>query len=192
MAARRTGIIYALIDPLTHAVRYIGQTTNSTRRKWQHSSKSNNLGQRKVNQWLKLLFAAGSYPIFIKIEDTYDLDAREVFWVAEHRRRGADLLNMNEGGASLHHAHASPKSSTKTGKHSPLQMVKLRMSQTAASFLKEDRAVEYERALKHISAMEGAIKRAIKREGKVAALARINAQLEKRWASGQKISRAAF
>ena len=93
-------VIYVLQEPDTGAVRYVGQTKYPRRREWLHCSHSNNRrGARRVNKWILGLLERGSRPVFKVIEETPHLDDRERHWIAELRSRGADLLNMNDGGA---------------------------------------------------------------------------------------------
>lgn len=132
MAERRKGnggvtykpMIYALCDPDTGAVRYIGQTCYPRRRKWLHCSSSNNRGMRKVNIWVRSLLDQGKKPAFSIIEETTDLDARERYWIAQARELGVELLNMNGGGELQEHLNSSPRSHVARGRQSPLQFVR--------------------------------------------------------------------
>lgn len=95
--------IYTLSD--LNGVRYVGQTKNPKRREWQHKSFSNNYEKnRAVCSWIISLIEKGELPIFSVIEETNNLDVREVFWIKEFRNKGVKLLNHNEGGKSLSHA----------------------------------------------------------------------------------------
>lgn len=173
-----SGIIYALLDPVTHDVCYVGQTKDVCRRKWQHSSLSNNRHRdRMVCQWICDLLANDLKPIFIELEQSADIDSREVYWIAEYKRRGARLLNMNDGGAAPTHFAKSPRSVKKGSKRTPLHNRRAAMAGIARSFLREKRYDLHAKVKARIAEVDAAIDRAIAREGREAAFARINAAL---------------
>jgi hypothetical protein len=174
-----TAGIYTLNDPTTHEVRYVGQTRFAKRRKWQHGSETNNRSERRISRWARGLIAAGKRPLFVLIERTDDLDAREVFWIAEHKRRGAKLLNMNEGGATMEHVASSPRSNTKGRIKTPLHQIRSHLTRALTSLKRYDMTA-YERLKAKIALADAAIERAVKREGKHAAFDRINAALARR------------
>lgn len=95
--------IYALRCPVEGAIRYVGQTWNVKRRRWQYANASNNKGYRAVSIWVRDLIAMGMSPEFIVIETTADPDARETFWIAKARELGVALLNHADGGKSNGH-----------------------------------------------------------------------------------------
>lgn len=105
----RKSCIYALSDPTTGAVRYVGQTVDPRRREWLHCSPSNNKGGRRVNLWIRRLLASGQKPVFRVVEGTDSLDEREQHWIAHFREAGCDLLNMNAGGTDNEHMLSAPK-----------------------------------------------------------------------------------
>lgn len=176
----RKGFIYTLVDPVTHEVRYVGQTWQPARRKNQHQSVSNNLSGRRVNHWILSLLQDGLKPIFVKVEETENLDEREMFWVAEHRRRGARLLNMNNGGAHPLQFAASPRANIKGRDMRALQRVRISMAQILNSIKKDGHAEVYERLAAKGKEVDEALARAFVREGKVVAVERINAELVRR------------
>lgn len=96
-------IIYALVDPRDGSVRYIGKSSSGLYRARAHSSvcvlsKDRNTRKRV---WIESLQAEGlSYQSHVleEVPSQQELDAREVFWIAEAKRLGADLFNMTEGG----------------------------------------------------------------------------------------------
>lgn len=108
--------IYALRCPVEGAIRYVGQTWNVKRRRWQYANASNNKGYRAVSIWVRDLIAMGTSPEFIVIETTADPDARETFWIARARELGVALLNHADGGKSNGHMMRSPASNRSRGK----------------------------------------------------------------------------
>jgi len=96
------GTIYALADPKTEEIRYVGQTTRSPRtRLGEHlavAQKPLRRGagsQRRLRAWLRSL---QEKPLLIVLEETTDLDDAEQRWIAQLRGDGARLCNMTEGG----------------------------------------------------------------------------------------------
>jgi|694.fasta_scaffold01909_7 hypothetical protein len=91
--------IYILKDPVTHVVRYVGQTNDIKRRLDRHVQNSKNLkDKRHVSNWIRSL---SSKPI-MEVIDTCDYSARnsrELYWIDYYKQLGADLCNHSFGGA---------------------------------------------------------------------------------------------
>ena len=98
-------VIYSLVDPRSGQTRYVGKTARGMLARLISHKHAAKRGQLPVNRWvMKLIRETGSGPIFNWIEsvpDGADWAARERFWIAEMRKRGADLLNLTEGGEGL-------------------------------------------------------------------------------------------
>ena len=95
--------IYRLLDPTDHTIRYVGYTLKPPdQRLVDHRS---NAYQRKVRvqQWIADLTTRHLLPLVELVEETNLPRTREVFWIAEHKRLGCSLLNMNNGGAGTTH-----------------------------------------------------------------------------------------
>ena len=96
-----SNIIYGLADPRTNVVRYIGKSTTGMRRPRQHL-RPGVLATDPTwkGRWLRQLNAEGLRPLITVIENcTRDvLSDREIFWIAEGRRRGWPLTNLTNGG----------------------------------------------------------------------------------------------
>lgn len=88
--------IYALLDPYTNEVRYIGKTKYSlTHRLSGHlQSKQNN---HRCN-WIASIVKQGKLPNIILIEQTYHWEEAEIFWISYFKFLGARLVNSTSGG----------------------------------------------------------------------------------------------
>lgn len=98
--------IYALLDPRTNEVRYIGWTRNPQARLHKHVSDS----AKRIthcHNWVTQLLAAGYRPLMQIIEETdfASYAERERFWIAFYRDSGARLTNHSDGGDGMpgHH-----------------------------------------------------------------------------------------
>ncbi len=91
--------IYALIDPRTKLVRYVGQTSNLKERYYQHCS-STTLRKTYVGCWLKSLWRLEIKPILevLSVETEETWKQGEKFWIAYFRRLGCSLTNLTDGG----------------------------------------------------------------------------------------------
>lgn len=99
---KKYGVIYALRDPETLEIRYVGQTIRSLeKRLFGHiySSKNSNNKTHKQN-WLYKLVANNSIPLIEELETCVveDLDVREVFWIKVLKEQGCNLTNLTSGG----------------------------------------------------------------------------------------------
>lgn len=91
--------IYAIVDPLTRSIRYVGKANNVRKRLVNHL-KGNKRNTKKL-RWFSSLKDSGYMPE-IEIIETCDLsewEERERFWIAELKKLGFDLLNGNSGGS---------------------------------------------------------------------------------------------
>lgn len=93
-----TVFIYALADPSTGEVRYVGQSVNPPLRLRQHlwGDHTNPYKER----WLAQLARAGREPALLILEEATQAtwEARERAWIAFYRAEGARLTNLTEGG----------------------------------------------------------------------------------------------
>jgi len=91
--------IYALRDPDTDAVRYVGATRRPPKQRIAgHLYAPTNSG---MAAWLTSLREAGRKPVFQILEEVkpaYNWPPREKFWVSHLLSRGCDLLNARSGG----------------------------------------------------------------------------------------------
>lgn len=97
----RRGVIYRLYFSEERKVTYIGQSTNIKNRIKSHCT-SSCLNQPYVkNRWLKDRINRGWILKSIVLEKDIpkdELDAREIFWIANFKERGFNLKNSTPGG----------------------------------------------------------------------------------------------
>lgn len=93
--------IYALIDPITNVVKYIGKSNDPIRRLKDHISDWRSAEKDRL-LWLRGLKEKGLKPILEIIEEV-DMNVwkdREVHWISYYRSIGG-LLNVKNGGQGL-------------------------------------------------------------------------------------------
>jgi len=94
-------IIYALTDPETKEIRYIGMSSCGLVRPKEHiKAKNLKTKSHKVN-WIKTLLAKGLiYEISVLevLQTPEGLSEREQFWIAHYRAQGSNLTNLTNGG----------------------------------------------------------------------------------------------
>lgn len=92
-------IIYALRDPVTKEIRYIGKCTSLPSRLKAHL---NSKDDTRKCRWIASLRTEGYRPEALKLEEGVgDWQSRERFWIAFYRSEGNDLCNHTDGGEGL-------------------------------------------------------------------------------------------
>jgi hypothetical protein len=94
--------IYALGDPDTCAIRYIGKSIRPEQRLQNHMNDVSNCHR---SHWLQELKAQGKLPLMVIIECIYgDMpwQPEEKFWIAHGRSMGWPLTNNTDGGDGVH------------------------------------------------------------------------------------------
>lgn len=95
-------VIYALSDPRTGEIRYVGKSCNGLKRARSHSYPGVLRRDRtRCGNWIRSLQAAGLAPVVEEIEEHVDHDAlwvAERFHIARFRSLGVNLTNHTDGG----------------------------------------------------------------------------------------------
>ena len=88
-----TTAIYALIDPNSFRVHYVGQSINPLTRLEQHVA---DIGPSKRAQWIRELTTTGQLPMMKILEVVTDSQADECEqrWIDEMQRQGEPLTNV--------------------------------------------------------------------------------------------------
>lgn len=89
----KNNLIYALRDPRTDEVRYVGKSTSGLKRPESHFTFSHNL---KVQDWVNELKSENLLPEIDILEECDDwpiLTAKERFWIDHYLESGSNLLN---------------------------------------------------------------------------------------------------
>ena len=90
----QNSFIYALVDPLTDRIRYVGQTNDLERRYKEHCTI---LDFSPKCKWVQALNANGLFPTMIILEvvdSESDVDFREAWWIGIGLQRGWELTNV--------------------------------------------------------------------------------------------------
>jgi hypothetical protein len=89
--------IYALVDPFSKEVRYLGMSENPQRRLFEHLKDTNNPYKA---WWIQRLEARGQVPTLIILEEVDGIIApdRELWWIAFYQEQGHNLTNINSQG----------------------------------------------------------------------------------------------
>jgi predicted GIY-YIG superfamily endonuclease len=91
--------IYALLDPDTEEVRYIGKTNDLNKRMSGHCTVNRNPKTHKA-RWINKLIAQGKTPKMLVIEECNEdtWEEAECRWIAHYRTVNNKLTNIADGG----------------------------------------------------------------------------------------------
>ncbi len=92
--------VYALIDPRSDGIFYIGQTSDLARRRAEHLEGTDQLSGLVVRQ----IRLAGFLPLIVVLERCASMNAAlmaEIFWIELMRSRGMALLNAQVVGGAV-------------------------------------------------------------------------------------------
>lgn len=90
--------VYALIDPRTKLVRYVGRSVNIGARFTSHRSSK---GSLPVNRWCQKLKMDGLRPIIKVLEFHNKPEKVEAKWIKHYRATGQCELNLHDGGKGI-------------------------------------------------------------------------------------------
>lgn len=94
--------IYALIDPITNAVRYIGKTNNLYERYYRHLQELQDPKKKNYHSknWIRGIFSLGYAPKLEILEtcNKTNWQEKEMYWIAFYTNLKANLTNMTIGG----------------------------------------------------------------------------------------------
>lgn len=91
--------IYALKDPLTHKVKYVGKTSAPLNERLRQHVYCAVKGATKRDGWIRELNKAGMLPVIDIIETvTGDWQERERYWIKYYKAMGEELRNDTIGG----------------------------------------------------------------------------------------------
>lgn len=101
--------IYALQCPLSKQIRYIGQTVQKPKYRFNghiHESKNPRDGRTRKINWIRKLIRLGELPELLIIEDGLFIDQKhldniEINWISYYKNLGYDLVNSTDGGNSV-------------------------------------------------------------------------------------------
>lgn len=104
----KTTFIYALIDPNTQQIRYIGKSNDPTMRLYRHLREKQHTYK---NMWIKSLKDKGLTPEIQIIEEVLieQWQERERYWIAFYRAQGLDIANGTDGGDGVHGRKRTPE-----------------------------------------------------------------------------------
>lgn len=93
-----TKLIYGLVDPRTHLVRYVGQSSRGLHRPREHRSLGRRTGPH-CKRWIAQLQQLGlDYEVVLLETGDLDLNIAERWWIAYGRASGWPLTNLTDGG----------------------------------------------------------------------------------------------
>ena len=94
----KTTNIYALIDPRTNEVRYVGKSDNPKRRLYEHCKRTNDSTHKSC--WIKGLTSKKLKPIIevVDIVPYNEWQFWEQYWVSQMKTWGFNLTNLTNGG----------------------------------------------------------------------------------------------
>lgn len=95
------GIIYALLDPRTNEIRYIGQTISKLNTRYKAHCTDFKRRITKNNSWIKSLYNLNLKPNIEIIEENIDisiLDNKEIEYISLYKSYGMNLNNHTIGG----------------------------------------------------------------------------------------------
>ena len=101
MSSEQKHLVYALVDPTTNEIRYVGKSSQGIKRAYDHKKASNLKVFTHKTNWIKKLISSGlDYNVqIIEIcnDDNHAIE-REIHWIKHYRDLGLNLTNLTGGG----------------------------------------------------------------------------------------------
>lgn len=97
----RTCDMYALLDPDSEEVRYVGRSVNAHQRYFQHIAKAkSDKRQNYCMTWIRSLLRQERKPLLVLLQTVPLVEWAECerFWISYFTRLGYQLTNANDGG----------------------------------------------------------------------------------------------
>lgn len=121
MIISQHGLVYALCEPKSGDIRYIGQTTTSLKQRLRKHISDSRHGVTYTHCWIKSVLNKGERPIIREVESCLiaELDNREIYYISLYKKQGLKLTNLSEGGQTrrVHSKETNQKiSASLTGK----------------------------------------------------------------------------
>ncbi len=155
MSARSTTFIYALLDPRTGEIRYVGKANDPKKRLVDHLRQCK-FGESHRVHWLRQLLANGVGPLLEVVDEVSQSEwaAAECAYVTFYKEQGCNLVNSTPGGEGFGTGEAHPlfgrprpvevraklSAANKGKRMSPEARTKLSVAHTGKVFSAERRA----------------------------------------------------
>ena len=96
----RKVFIYTITDPRTGDIRYIGKTVNVNYRLCRHKYSAKKSTKSHKDAWIKGILNSGLSPVLDVIDECSEDDWKqtEIYWIAQFKCWGFNLLNETIGG----------------------------------------------------------------------------------------------
>lgn len=96
--------IYALIDPRTNEIRYVGKSSNVRKRLVSHIYKARHTPLENKSKWINDVIDNNLFPIVRILETCFGESWRqaEIYWIDSLRKSCCNLLNLDSGGGGFH------------------------------------------------------------------------------------------
>ena len=169
--------IYALCEPGTETVRYVGQSSCPERRFKAHCRGDKSARQTRRHNWLSSLADQGKVPEMFVLDWSDDWDRAERFWVSVFRQAGYSLVNGNEGGKDTSMVRGDRNISPWKGRRTPLQIARSEMKSIIKELQRAGKPESASRVNDRLSEMNQAVKDMEKRLGREKAKLVLNYQM---------------
>lgn len=155
-------IVYALLCPQCGCPRYVGQSSKGAARYQEHLQGVRcRDSSRHKKFWVQSLLDRDLKPEFVvltQLPGPEYLDAAEIYWIAEMRRRGLPLTNLTSGGCGRKGHRDSPETIEKRAAHfrgvpkTEAHKAKISASLTGRPSPKKGRPLTAEQLVSHAAA----------------------------------------